>query len=162
MRSTTAKIRLARGGHFLIDKRDLKRVEQFNWSIGSHGYVQARVRYRHDGRVQLRCVLLHRLIVGAQPTEIVDHKNHDKRDCRRSNLRLCTAEQNNAGMRPRPGTSRYKGVSWVAARGLWETRLGVGGKKRFLGYHATERDAALAYDEAAKTYHGEFAYLNLE
>jgi hypothetical protein len=42
-------------------------------------------------------------------------------------------------------SSKYVGVSWHKERGKWRAAIRVG-KKRHLGYHANELDAALVYD----------------
>jgi len=36
----------------------------------------------------------------------------------------------------------------------------IDGKREYLGYFTSEEEAAKAYDEAVKKYHGEFASLN--
>ena len=41
-------------------------------------------------------VYLHRLIMGAGPGDLVDHKDGERLDCRRTNLRLVDRAENNA------------------------------------------------------------------
>jgi hypothetical protein len=57
-------------------------------------------------------------------------------------------------------TSQYIGVSLEKSRGLWVTTIRNNNKSIWLGRFNSEIDAAKAYDEAAKKYHGEFARLN--
>jgi len=52
------------------------------------------------------------------------------------------------------------GVHWLKGQNLWRANIGYGGKKIYLGFFASESDAARAYAAAAKKYHGEFASLN--
>jgi hypothetical protein len=93
-----------------------------------------------------------------------DHKNHNTLDNRKDNLRPCTTAQNNLN---RPGNkgskSGYKGVTLNNGKGghnIWRVRIQIDGKSTFLGRFHTPEEAAHAYDEAAKIYHGEFAHLN--
>ncbi len=102
-------------------------------------------------------------------------------DNRRANLRLATKSQNNMNRSGRSGTSsKYKGVSWYKSRNCWRAMIKVNGKRKSLGYFPSgqitrgmkeaensaasfvesEIEAAKAYDEAARKYHGEFAYQN--
>lgn len=57
-------------------------------------------------------------------------------------------------------TSGYRGVSFNKARGLWYAYIGFGGKLHGLGLHETAKEAAEAYNEAAKLYHKAEAKLN--
>jgi hypothetical protein len=157
------EIPLSQGKVALVDDDDFERVSQFKWSyIG--GYAKRSV-VRSDGKRRL--YPLHRFIMGiSQESEfMVDHVNLDKLDCRKENLRVCTKFQNNNnhGPKDRQGksTSRYKGVSYkVDARNKWRARIGVDGVEYTLGYFSTEEEAAIAYNNAAIKYFGEFAWLN--
>ena len=49
------------------------------------------------------------------------------------------------------GASRFRGVQWHKERSKWKASLYVAGEKpRFLGYHASEEDAARAYDDEVR------------
>jgi hypothetical protein len=58
-----------------------------------------------------------------------------------------------------PGSSRYKGVSWCKARGLWLMQITKEGVQ-YTAVFPTERQAARAYDEKALELFGEFARPN--
>ncbi len=65
--------------------------------------------------------------------------------------------------RPRPANraSVYRGVSRSNNSKLpWRAALGYRGGRYYLGNHATEREAALAYNEAALRIIGEHAVIN--
>ena len=58
----------------------------------------------------------------------------------------------------RSGSSGFKGVTAHQTR--WRARIVVGGKRLILGTWGDPKAAALAYDEAALRYFGDFAFLN--
>jgi len=100
---------------------------------------------------------LHRAIY---PANIVDHKNRDSLDNRRSNLRRATKSQNGANAKKRidGATSKYKGVSWDKSRGRWVAQVRGDIRGRF----DTEEAAARAYDAGAVELYGEFARRNFD
>lgn len=95
---------------------------------------------------------------GEWPQGDVDHKNLLRHDNRIENLRACTRRQNIANMNPtKANKSGFKGVSMRADTGKWTARIRAGGRYLALGCWDRAEDAAAAYAEAAKRYHGEFA-----
>lgn len=100
---------------------------------------------------------LHRLIARARAGDIVDHANRDPLDCRKANLRLASRSQNAANARIR-GRVPFRGVSRNGRK--FEARITVNRVAHRLGRFTTARDAARAYDEAARRFFGEFAALN--
>lgn len=154
-----AIVHLSRGKHAIIDVADWPLVSRFvrRWSY-SNGY--AATMREVNGR--LRSVSIHRLIMGLDGPH-VDHENRNKLDCRRSNLRVATVAQNGQNARHdnrRGKTSAFKGVSWSTNCKRWTAYICANGRHRRLGSYDVERDAALAYDQAARVLHGEFAVLN--
>ncbi len=110
---------------------------------------------------------LRRIIMGVTEAGInVRHMNGDALDCRRANLVLRTVQQRTRNNRKikmikgRPPTSRFKGVFWETATKRWRARIRVDGKTRGLGRFGDETAAAMAYDEAARLWFGEHAWLN--
>jgi hypothetical protein len=93
---------------------------------------------------------------------LVDHKNLNTLDNTRTNLRLATRSQNmfNRNKIKSNTSSRFRGVCFDKRRKKWCAYITVEGKRIWLGTFDNEIDAAMAYDAAAKKYHGEFARLN--
>jgi len=106
---------------------------------------------------------MHRLIMGVTDRRVwTDHINHDGLDNRRANLRVCTNRQNQRNQRAQgvPKTSRYKGVWFSTREHCWTAQIAVGDNRIHLGYFTSEESAAVAYDNAARKYFGEFAQTN--
>lgn len=107
-------------------------------------------------------VFLHREILGLVPGDgiIADHRNNNPLDNRRSNLRQATATQNaQNGKTPKTNTTGYKGV-WLQRETRYRAGIRINKRTTHLGMFADPIDAAKAYDEAARKYHGEFALTN--
>ncbi len=141
----------------LIDAEDLPIVQGYRWRLSSHGYAIA-----WAGPAGRTCVYMYRLVMG-DPKCTVDHEKHNKLDNRKSKLRLATKKDQVGNQLKRPGTtSAYKGVCWDKARQLWKAYIGKGtpGRIRNIGRYASEKEAARAYNEAARLHFGDFAWLN--
>ena len=112
-----------------------------------------------------RAVLLHRFIMGEPPGgEVVDHRNHDTLDNRRSNLRPCGQAENSRNRTKGPtATSRYIGVCRTttgAGTVLWQARVNTHGRLRYLGAYGTEEEAARTYDMFVQALWGPQEVLN--
>jgi hypothetical protein len=105
--------------------------------------------------------LMHRVIMNAVENEIIDHRDHDGLNNLKNNLRRCSYTQNQQNKSSRKkSVSKYLGVSYRKNRFI--ARIKVLDKCKHLGSFIDEIDAAKAYDEAAKKYHGEFANPNFK
>ena len=140
---------------FQIDDEDYEFVKGYTWYCDSNGYIRATVNQK--------TVLLHRLIMNAPKGMEIDHVNGDKVDDRKSNLRICTHQQNVHNTKPtlNPRTSCYKGVCWHKTTKKWQAYINFHRKKKYLGLFATEEESALAYNAKAEELFGEFAWLNV-
>jgi hypothetical protein len=106
-------------------------------------------------------VLMHRVITNAQTGMSVDHINGNKLDNRRANLRLCNSSENSRNRSLASiNTSGYKGVTWHKQTQKWQAQIEVNGRNIHLGLHQSVILAAIAYNNAALKYFGEFAKLN--
>lgn len=132
----------------LVDDEDAGQARH-RWCLTA-GYPSRRLSRRVGGRM----LYLHREVMGCIPGDglQVDHKDRNKLDCRRSNLRAITHAQNTQNVGSRPGSSsRYRGVCWVKRRGCWRAEAKVAGQRHYLGYFHDEDDAG----EAARRFRAE-------
>jgi hypothetical protein len=156
------RLPLSKGLFSLIDREDYFRVGLWSWS--AFRPVGARTWYAQSfcdhGDKKKRLVSLHQYVLSLTGNE-VDHINGEGLDNRKSNLRVCSHQQNIWNSQPRDGgTSAFKGVSWRADRSKWRAYIVINAKQRFLGLFADEIEAAKAYDRAAKELFGVFARVN--
>lgn len=153
-------IKLTKGKFTIVDSSDFKYLNTVKWFYLNPGYAARTIRLKGN---KFKKQLMHRLIMNAPNGLEVDHKNGNKLDNRRSNLRLCTKAENhrNRGLQ-KSNTSGYKGVCWSKRNKKWIARIAFNGKRYDLGYFSDIRKAAQAYNNAAKKYHKEFAKLNIK
>jgi len=132
----------------LIDRKDLKGIDLFNLRITGNGYAAIGEK------------LLHRIIMSPPGDMQIDHKNKNKLDNRRCNLRVCTNSENqmNRG-KTKANTTGYKGVNKDKRlkRKKYRARITAGKKTYHLGIYEKLDEAGTAYMKAAKRYHGQFA-----
>jgi len=154
------KIPLTQGKFAKVDPDDYICLSQFRWHCKTNPNATSAVRSTTSAAKQKR-IYMHRLIADTPPHLVCDHINHNGLDNRKANLRNCTLTQNNANSRPaKNSSSKYKGVSFNKTRKKFAAYIKKNGKQKHLGHFTNEIEAAKAYDQAAKKYHGRFALLN--
>lgn len=159
-----AEILLSKDKVALVDDSNFVELNQWSWRSSAKGYA-FRTGLKREGILYRKTISMHRQIMGVFDPKIeVDHHNHNKLDNRRHNLRVCSRSQNASNsMLDRDSTHGYKGVALLKDKVRnkpWQARIKVEGKSVSLGYFLTKQQAALAYNEAALNYFGEFAHLN--
>jgi hypothetical protein len=139
----------------LVDGADLEVSLKIKWYINKKtGYV-----YGYFGYNRKR--YLHRWLLGITDRKVmVDHEDRNKRNNQRHNLRVCSNAQNSQNSKSRPGTSKYKGVSWEKRVEKWRATIVKDGRQTHIGTFKEAIEAAKAYDAKAKELFGPFAYLN--
>lgn len=147
-------IPLSAGNHALIDAADYPAIAKHRWKTqrGPGGKIYAGACHY--------CTRMHRLIMGATPGQLIDHRNGDGLDNRRANLRVASVSQNKANSRIRKDSSQpFKGIEQTRT-GRWTAQVKFQGKRYRTATFATALEAAKAYDALAREYHGEFARVN--
>lgn len=151
----TKKIPLSQGLFAKVSDEDYEHLSQYSWHAANTG----RGTYACRGT---KTSYMHREIMKPEKGQVVDHINQDTLDNRRENLRICEHKQNLRNRSKVNGNVNYKGVHKVKGRkSSYVASIGFEGKNIYLGYHRTAESAAMAYNEAAIKYHGEFAVLNV-
>lgn len=139
----------------LIDKADAVIVMARRWShleSGTTSYATTSI----NGRT----VCMHRLLMNAARNQLVDHRNGNGLDNRRSNLRIATPVENGGNIRVARGSVPFKGVSRMD--GKFYAKICHNRKQMAIGFFDTAIEAALAYDETARELKGEFACTNAD
>ena len=159
---TFRRIRMAQPKYAKVDPADYKRLRKYKF-IARKGTSCFYAQMLEPNVITSKKVLhMHQIILEVPDGLIVDHINNDGMDNRSANLRAATRAQNSRNRKkfPRKCSSKYKGVYLHKSSLKWQARIMFEKKRIYLGYFKNEIDAAKAYDEAAKKYHGEFACLN--
>jgi hypothetical protein len=153
------RIPLTKGKEALVDDEDYEYLMQWKWYY--HGHYAGRNLPRANGKQ--RNIFMHPVIAGLLGLHKghldIDHADGNKLNNQRANLRIATRSQNKGnGVRYVTNTTGFKGVTQF--RDKWMARIQLDGKRVYLKCWGTPKEAALAYNEAASRYFGQFARLN--
>lgn len=139
---------------FFIDIDDYDKIKNNSWYENEDGYLLSRI----NGKL----IRMHILIMDADGfNKDVEHKNHNTRDNRKSNLRMATRSQNamNVGIRSN-NTSGTTGVYYNKNRRVWYSKITINNKEVYLGSFLNKEDAIAARRDAEERYFKEFSYNN--
>jgi hypothetical protein len=159
---TFRRIKLTRGKYAIVDVEDFERLNKYKWHCAHYDYAKRAISKKFGkGKRQVE-VYMHKVVCPVPAGMIVDHINRNSLDNRKVNLRAATQKQNvwNRKFIRKGGKTRYNGIRWDKNREKWQVRLVVNGRRESFGYYADEIEAAKAYDQVAKKYRGEYAFLN--
>lgn len=157
------EIQLTKGFVALVDDEDYEALAAFKWCAswtGRKWYAVRRLPRLVPYQIGKK-VYMHKVILGVDGHDQIDHRNGNGLDNRRENIRRATSSQNgmNKGKAP-SNTSGFKGVSQKRGRNKWVAQIKKDQMVTYLGIFDTPEEAAKAYDRAAAEVHGEFAKLN--
>ena len=152
----TYGIPLSRGMLGLIDREDFDKVKDYGWcarfdKVGKTFYATTRT---HGTRL-----IMHRLILDAPNSFVVDHIDHNGLNNRKNNIRICTQSQNCMNKKVQlNNSSGYTGVSFHKIKNKYQATIMVDRKQIHLGTFNTALEASEVYQTAAKKLFGEFYY----
>lgn len=136
-----------------VDRARLAKAGDIAGCIGNKGYREVSVA----GHLCKAHRLAWFYVYGIWPRSMIDHIDGDRDNNRITNLREATNGQNKAAAGPqRNNALGVKGVS--RDHYGYRAQIKSGGKKIYLGWFKTLEQASLAYQDAAKRLHGQFAF----
>jgi hypothetical protein len=158
-----SKMQLTQGYWTLVDTTSLPLLKQYTWWV----YRARGRRYAKTTR-NGRTLYMHQLLTDAPGDQkvVVDHRDCDGLDNRRSNLRLATRQENARNSPGKLGQRRCRSRG-VSKRKHPTQPYGAyiydsSGHFRHLGYFQTEAEAAAVRQAAAVKMHGDFFWTEPE
>lgn len=142
---------------FKIDKEDYIKCKKYHWNVNLFTDKKTIGKYY---ALNSKIGLLHRFILNAQKSEIVDHANGDSLDTTKGNIRICSRSDNNRNRKcMKNNTSGHIGVSWNShiPTPKWMAYIKINNKRKHIGYFDKLEDAIKARQDAEKKYYGDFA-----
>lgn len=154
------EIQLTQGKVAIVNDTDFEWLSQWKWCLHNKMYAVRNILV--GGKT--KTIRMHRVILDIEYTKMFcDHIDGNGLNNQRSNLRVATPLQNQQNQKRKSiGSSQYKGVHFnKKCKRKWSAMIRCSEGRLYLGRFANETEAALAYNEAAIKYHGEFARLNI-
>lgn len=143
---------------FQIDIDDLDRCLEYQWGIMRVQLSEASPVYYYANNNKTG--MLHRFIMNAPKTMVVDHVDRNTFNTRKRNLRLTDHKGNGKNTKlSRRNKSGAKGVIWFPYKGYnkWKAYIRVNYKNINLGFFDTKEEAIAARKAAEEKYFGEYS-----
>lgn len=122
-------------GEAIIDVEDISKVIGYKWRLYKGGTDRSKCNGVYTGNVKKsNCISLHRFLMNCPKNMYVDHINGNRFDNRKSNLRICTNQENNFNRTAQDNnTSGSKGVWFDKSRHKWAVEIKYNNKKIYIG-----------------------------
>jgi hypothetical protein len=148
------------GRKVTVDTVDVERLRNKPWRVDVD---KRNVYFRYTKREKLPVkqklmVYLHRFILNAAPWEIVDHKNGNTLDNRKSNLRFATRSGNARNRKTESGNRcGITGIRYGPRNNSYRVRVTVNNKELNIGSFSHIMIAEYELMKAVNKYHGDFS-----
>lgn len=134
----------ARNGEaIIVDDVDFKWLSLHKWHLSGKGYAICGVYNPITKKTEKH--RMQRMIMQASKGQLVDHKDRNKLNNQRSNLRFATRTENMFNSKlPSNNTTGYKWICWDKARRKYHVSTKINQKKINVGRYATLEEAIVA------------------
>lgn len=157
-------IPLTQGQNAIVDSDDYEITSPHSWyalwNPSTENFYAWRRAPKNSANER---IAMHRFVLNMEPSNplMVDHKNGNPLDNRKSNLRIATVAENNRNCKRRSDNlSGYKGVYWKDSSNKWAAHCRFNNKGFHIGYFKSKLDAAQAYILIAYLNFGEFSRMD--
>lgn len=131
----------------IIDLEEIERVKGYKWTFAGH-----------YAKCEKKGIYLHNFILDYYGEEEIDHKNRNRLDNRKSNLRIVPHSLNSKNIKkPKHNKTGYIGVIWDKERNKWRAEIRCDGKTYHLGRYDDIEEAVRARLIAESKLFGEFS-----
>jgi hypothetical protein len=138
---------------FLFSIEDFEIIKYHTWSISKRNYVRAKINNED--------VMMHRWIMQPKNNLSVDHINHNNKDNRRENLRICSIAENSQNRNlAKNNTSGKTGVYYNKINKNWYVFINAFNKRNYIGTFKTIEQAISAREKAEEKFFGKFKNSN--
>jgi len=117
---------LTRNKYAVVDIDDFCVLKDNVWFLANTGYAE-------KATCKEPPTLLHRILMGDPAGLLVDHKNGNKLDNRRVNLRVVTKAENNSNADSFKDRDNFRGVSFNKSTKKWQAVIRIDGELKLLG-----------------------------
>lgn len=138
---------------FYFSTVDYELIKDFCWCENKNGYL---IGYDH---VKKKNIFLHRLIMGARESDVVDHIDHDTTNNVRENLRICSQHNNSKNAKKsKRNTTNPIGVYYRKDKNVWIAYIQSDKyQTKYVYYGDSREDAIKERLKAEILYYGDFA-----
>ena len=133
----------------------VKPSKRFPAGMKAGSTVNGYVRIHHKDHMYGAHRLAWLYMYGKHPENQIDHINGNPSDNRIANLREATHTENAQNIRRAQKNNSHGtlGITYDPKKQLWRARIGINGKRIYIGKYKSQEEAAKAYIEAKRTMH---------